>query len=162
MAESVNAAQQSDSRKLYAQFVGSWSLISFQHVLSSGELVRPFGGHPSGLILYQSDGHMSAQIAAEECSKFANQDPSEASNDEASKAWRAYLGYWGTFEVNPERLVVVHRVKGSSFPNWIGTEQVRHFRFDVVDQLTLEAQSPSGRSVLLWRKVSGGTSADHA
>lgn len=137
------------------QFVGSWGLISFEHALPSGEVQRLFGDSPLGLLIYQADGHMSTHLSDGESSRFASEDLLQASSDEASGAFRKYIGYWGTFEVSAEKGVVVHRVKGSSFPNWIGTEQVRHFRFDEPNRLTLEAQVPSGHSTLIWQRISG-------
>jgi Lipocalin-like domain len=117
-------------------------------------MLRPFGDAPTGLILYQPDGRMSAQISVGSRKKLACEDPLEASPEEAAEAWRTYFGYWGSFAVNPEKRVVVHRVEGSSFSNWIGTEQVRYFRFDEANQLILEAQSPSGHSIVTWQRMS--------
>jgi hypothetical protein len=127
-------------------------LVSFEHLLPSGEVSRPLGDSPSGSILYQSDGHMSAQVSVGSPARFANDDPDQASAEEATQAWRAYLGYWGSFKVVADKQVVIHRVEGSSFSNWIGTDQVRHFRFDGANRLILEAHSSSGRYTLIWQK----------
>jgi hypothetical protein len=136
-------------------FLGSWGLVSFEHVLPSGEVLRPFGDSPSGSILYQADGRMSAQVSVGSPAKFANEDSGQASAEEVAEAWGTYFGYWGSFEVRADKGVVVHRVDGSSFPNWIGTEQVRHFRFDGANRLILEAPSPSGRFTLIWQRLTG-------
>lgn len=152
MAEAANIGIPEDHRERIEPFLGSWALISFEHVLPSGEVLRPFGDSPSGSILYQPDGHMSAQLSAGNPAKFANGDPDRASAEEATHAWRTYFGYWGSFKVIVEKRVVVHRVEGSSFPNWVGTEQVRHFRFEGADRLILDAQSSSGRYTLTWRR----------
>lgn len=138
--------------KAESPFLGSWGLVSFEHVLPSGELLKPFGDSPLGLILYQADGHMSAQVSVNSPTRFASEDTLRASAEEATEAWRTYFGYWGSFKVYPEKRVVVHRVEGSSFSNWIGTEQVRHFRFDGADRLILETQLPSGHSTLVWQR----------
>ena len=135
-----------------SSFVGSWSLVSFEEALPSGEVLKPFGDSPLGLLIYQSDGHMSAQISVASPARFASDDTEEARDEEACAAWRAYFGYWGSFEIRAEKGVVVHRVEGSSFSNWIGTEQVRHFRFDGANRLILETQSSSGRYTLVWQR----------
>lgn len=136
-------------------FLGSWSLVSFEEVLPSGEVLKPFGDTPLGSLIYQGDGHMSAQISVGSPAKFASDDPQEARDEEACAAWRAYFGYWGSFEVYADKRVIVHRVQGSSFSNWIGTEQVRHFRFDGANRLILETQSSSGRYTLVWQRQPG-------
>ncbi len=133
-------------------FLGSWGLVSFEHFLPSGEVVKPYGNSPIGSILYQSDGHMSAQLRSGNPKRFASDDDSQASANEIAEAWRAYFGYWGTFEIDAEKGVISHRVEGCSFPNWIGTKQVRHFRFDGPNRLTLETQSASGRYKLVWQR----------
>jgi hypothetical protein len=47
---------------------------------------------------------------------------------------------------------VVHHIQGSWFPNLIGTDQIRHFRFDG-DQLILDAVTAWGNVHIVWRKV---------
>jgi lipocalin-like protein len=154
MDEAANVGPPQDDRERIEPFLGTWALVSFEHVLPSGEVTRPFGDSPSGSILYQPSGHMSAQVSVGSPTRFANDDPDRASAEEATEAWRMYLGYWGFFKVFAEEQVVVHRVEGSSFSNWIGTEQARHFRFDGANRLVLEAQFSSGRSTLVWQKRS--------
>jgi hypothetical protein len=152
MVKAANSRLPADDREGSEPFLGSWGLVSFEEVLPSGEVLKPFGDSPSGSILYQADGRMSAQVSVGSPIRFANEDPLRASAEEATAAWRTYFGYWGSFKVYAEKGVVVHRVEGSSFPNWMGTEQVRHFRFDGPNRLILETQSPSGHSTLVWQR----------
>lgn len=152
MVESADGSPQAGDRIRCEPFLGSWGLVSFEQVLPSGEALKPFGDTPLGSILYQADGHMSAHVSIGSPARFASDDPDQASAAEATEAWRTYFGYWGSFKVFTEKQVVVHRVEGSSFSNWIGTEQVRHFHFDGADRLILEAQSSSGRYLLVWQR----------
>jgi hypothetical protein len=138
-------------------FLGSWGLVSYEQVLSSGEVLRPFGVSPSGMILYLANGYMSAHLSVNNPARFASDDSFQATAEEAAKAWQAYFGYWGTFKVDAEKAVVVHRVEGSSFSNWIGTEQVRHFRFDGADRLIRETPSSSGLFKAIWQRKAAET-----
>lgn len=131
-------------------FVGSWSLVSFEHFLPSGKVVKPYGDSPIGSILYQPNGHMSAQLCSSNPKRFSADDDSQANADEIVEAWQTYFGYWGTFGIRAEKGEIVHLVEGCSFPNWIGTKQLRYFSFDGPNRLTLEAQSASGRYKLVW------------
>jgi len=108
--------------------LGSWGLVSFEHVLPSGEVLRRFGDFPLRSILYRADGHMSAQVSVGS-PEVSPVRILRASAEEATEAWRTYFGYWGSFKVYAEKRVVVHRVDGSSLSNWTRTEQVWHFRF---------------------------------
>lgn len=97
--------------KLFGRFIGSWSLVSYQHVLPSGDILKPFGDSPLGLILYQADGRMSVHISTAAPAKFASDDFQQASLEEAAEAWRGYFGYWGSFKVETDKGIVVHRVR---------------------------------------------------
>jgi hypothetical protein len=139
------------------RFLGSWDLVSYEHALHSGEVWRPFGESPAGVILYQADGRMSVHVSTSRQARFASEDFLQARIEEAVEAWRTYFGYWGSFEVDAKKGVVVHRVEGSSFANWIGTEQVRHFRFDGADRLILSTSSPAGTWTLIWQRQDAAT-----
>jgi hypothetical protein len=43
-------------------------------------------------------------------------------------------------------------VEGAWTPNWIGTKQVRYFKFEG-DRLTLEADLRGGRGKLVWERT---------
>jgi Lipocalin-like domain len=45
------------------RLLGSWRLVSFEQVLASGEVLKPFGDSPSRLILYDADRRMSVAVA---------------------------------------------------------------------------------------------------
>lgn len=53
---------------------GGWLLESFVSRRDDGPVRRPFGDQPSGLILYTTDGHMSAQLTP---APVANSSPTE-------------------------------------------------------------------------------------
>jgi hypothetical protein len=135
-----------------APFLGAWTLLSYELMLASGVVEKPLGDHPLGRILYLDNGQMSAQVAASGLDPLANADPREATPEEAGHAWRNYVGYWGTFTVDAEAGVVIHAVDGAWFPNWIGQNQVRQFRFSG-NTLTLEADARGWHATLIWRRI---------
>lgn len=56
-------------------------------------------------------------------------------------------------EVNLNSNQVVHQIKISSFPNWVGQNQIRNFEFNE-DELTLSTDIiGSSRHKLVWRKI---------
>jgi hypothetical protein len=129
--------------------VGSRKLISHELTLTSGPTLKPFGDHPAGLILYQRDSHMSAQLMLPEPVPFASSEPLEATKDEADRAWRNYAGYWS--DVDTKKRIITHHVEGGWFLNWIGTNQVRSFRFSE-GKLILEDDYLEGHAKLVWQK----------
>ncbi len=113
---------------------------------------KPLGESPRGRILYLGNGQMSAQVGASVVEPLANADPDDATPEEAARAWRGYVGYWGTFEVDVEAGVVAHTVEGTWFLNWTGQKLVRHYRFSG-NLLTLEAHAPAWYATLVWRRI---------
>jgi lipocalin-like protein len=136
----------------FAPFIGSWTLLSYELRLRSGEVEKPLGDRPLGRILYLKNGQMSAQVASAGLDLMANADPLEATPEEAGRAWRNYVGYWGTYSVDAAAGVVIHTVEGAWFPNWAGQKQVRQYRF-TGDHLTLEADSPAWHATLVWQRI---------
>lgn len=135
-----------------ARFIGAWTLISYELSLPSGAVEKPMGEHPIGRILYLENGQMSAQVAASGLDPLAHADAREATPEEADRAWRNYVGYWGTYSVDAAAGIVIHSVEGAWFPNWIGQRQVRHYRFSG-DTLALETGSPDWHATLIWRRM---------
>lgn len=118
---------------------GGWVLESFvsrdQH---TGDVRYPFGEHPSGLILYTDDGHMSAQLTPGAAGEF--------------------VSYGGRFEVDEASATVTHHVMIATMPELLAQPQIRQARVEG-DRLTLSATVTSGgsatRSTLVWRRDSG-------
>ncbi len=102
--------------------------------------------------MYQGNGEMSAQLMRTAPPHVASPDPFKATAEESDRAWRNYIGYWGKYRVDSEARTVVRHIEGGWFPNWIGQEQIRSFRFDR-DRLVLEADSPAGHATLVWQKI---------
>jgi hypothetical protein len=46
----------------------------------------------------------------------------------------------------------IHAVEGAWFPNWIGRNQVRRYRFSG-NTVTLEADAPDWHATLIWRRI---------
>jgi len=60
---------------------------------------------------------------------FKDDDWRKATDEEKAAAWSGYFGYFGTFTVDESAKTVTHHIEGGSFPNLVGTEQVRNYCF---------------------------------
>lgn len=122
---------------LHEALLGGWRLESFvSHNPDTDELRRPFGEHPSGLILYTTDGHMSAQLTPGPGSEF--------------------ISYGGRFTVDEAASTVTHHVVVSTLPELLKEPQLRHARIDG-DRLTLSAgltsrKGEARQGTLVWRR----------
>ena len=146
----VKQTQTTRDRHLIA---GAWRLSSYELRLKpSGTITTPFGPHPTGRILYQANGQMSAQLMPSEVAAFASDDPLLATDEEAALAWRNYVGYWGTYTIDARAGIITHHIEGAWLTNWIGQHQTRTFHLSG-DSLSLEADSAAWHAHLTWKRI---------
>jgi hypothetical protein len=145
-------AKRAQSDAIRRQLLGSWRLISWEERDASGRVNHPLGPQAVGQISYTPDGRMSAQLMRPGSNRFASEDWRKATAPEKANAWLDYFGYFGTFSIDLEKKAVVHHIEGSWFPNLIGTDQIRYFRFQD-DRLILDADTEWGKVHIVWQKV---------
>ncbi|WP_346986052.1 lipocalin-like domain-containing protein [Chryseobacterium sp. POE27] len=145
---------------LFEKLVGTWTLVELIEVpVNGGEITRPMGKNPKGLIIYNPDGYMSAQIMNLNRSNFRQEHWINATAEEYTQEASTYLAYSGPFETDDEKQMVSHTMDVSLFPNWTGQTQKRIVTF-IDGFLHLESEKPfisNSRLVthqLIWKKVS--------
>jgi hypothetical protein len=136
------------------QFIGRWKLKSIE--VHRGDQVIPDTRPLVGFILYLKDGYMSVQMMVKERGLFASNYPLNGTPKEYVDAGKTYLGYSGTYEI--QRHTVIHTVEMSSFPNYVGTQLIRDYKFEG-DRLTLSVpprivDGQPQTTHLVWEKVS--------
>jgi len=117
------------------RFLGSWELVRWVSTNQRGQTTYPFGEDAQGQVTYTADGRMSAHLMRPPA------DPADAPSQ--------HLSYWGTFSVQAAEGTVTHHVIGADRANWIGSDQVRRFRFEGPDSLVLSL----GQQDLTWRRA---------
>jgi hypothetical protein len=118
------------------QFTGTWKLIACEFRSADGQIDSPFGHGALGTITYDASGNMAVQIIRADCPKFVSGDKYNGTPEEVKAAFEGSLAYFGRYEVDEAAGTVTHHVVGSTFPNWIGSDQKRYFVFSG-KQLTL-------------------------
>ncbi len=131
------------SRDITSKLVGAWSLVSLYTQDSSGQIGYPFGKNAQGRLIYESNGRMAVQLMSPNRPKFASGDPLLTSETEVRGAFDGYAAYYGSYSVDQSKGVIVHHVEAALIPNWVGTDQVRHFEFDG-NRLTLRGPFTHG------------------
>ena len=94
---------------------------------------------------------MSAHLMRRGVPKFAAAKREDSTDAEIIAAWRGYIGYFGRYTVDEKAQTVNHLVEAAWFPNFVGTKQVRAYRFEG-DRLILQADSASGRTTIVWKR----------
>jgi hypothetical protein len=125
------------------EFVGVWRLVSVGNVRPNGEVVTGWmGPNPSGVLIYDRSGYMSAQIMHDPrttwkvMGKSVAQDFEDASAADKAAAFDGYYAYYGRYEVSEKDHVVRHHVESSLWPPEVGITYERHFQLNG-DRLTL-------------------------
>lgn len=140
------------------QFIGTWKLVSCEFGGSEGEASYPFGREVRGILQYDKDGNMAAQLMRKGRASFASGDQFGGTAEEIKEAFEGYFAYFGRYEINQSEGTVIHHIKGSSLPNWVGFDQVRSYAFS---ENRLILRSTPGRiddneqsGKFVWEKIS--------
>ncbi|HEX6464932.1 MAG TPA: lipocalin-like domain-containing protein [Vicinamibacterales bacterium] len=123
---------------LREQLIGHWKLVSLAAVNGS-DIEYPMGQDIEGVITYDQTEHMAVQMMRHDRPRFASGDMEQGTPAEVSAAVMGYSAYFGTYSVDESAAVVTHHVRGSLFPNWVGTDQQREIILDG-DRMTLTSQ----------------------
>jgi hypothetical protein len=137
--------------------IGTWKLVSANNVRANGTLepMPEYGPNPLGYLIYDGTGRMCVSLANPKPVKWAN--PEKPTKDEIVQTANDFFAYCGTYEVKDQQGDIIHRPEMSSWPHYIGTDQVRHFKLDG-DNLVLSGSetAPNGTSSgyrITWKRV---------
>ena len=137
--------------------VGAWKLITFEFRRNDESVIYPYGKKARGSIIYTESGRYSAQLMRMERPRFAIPDQQQGTPAEIDIAFKGCISYFGSYEIDLENNLILHRVEGSIFPNMEGSNQIRMFELSG-DHMTLttppfklDGENAIGR--LEWKKV---------
>jgi Lipocalin-like domain len=131
--------------------LGSWRLKAWRRLVEGGATTYPLGEGATGVLIYARDGTMAVQMVAADRPPIATDDALGGDPAARAAAYSTSLAYFGTFEVEGDS--VIHRVEGSSFPNWSATVQTRPFTRDG-DELVLRTPPAPGAGGTVVNEIS--------
>ena len=129
------------------KLIGTWRLVSWDRIEDGGKRIPALGPGADGLITYTTDGFMFGMLMAPNRKQFAGTDPFGGTAEECGQAMSTALAYCGRYRIDGD--CVVHTVEMSMYPNWVGTEQRRAYRFDG-DRVVLRTVRPIVRNGVSW------------
>jgi hypothetical protein len=144
------------SKESFAGF-GIWKLLSCELQDDDGSIYYPYGKNVSGLVVLDARGCFSAHVLSMNRPNFRAPDPLGGTQKEIEAAFRGYIGYYGTFTIDKAKGIIITHVNGASFPNWIGSDQVRHYESHG-DRMTLStppmlAGGKKRVAKLIWERL---------
>ena len=143
----------------HGSLVGAWRLVSFVTSDGQGGVRQYWDDRASGVIIYTSDGLVSAQLYDARRPRLGTAWD-RASAAAAHTAFIGMASYYGRYSLDATRGTVTHFIEGAMSPDWIGTELVRGYRFIGRNRVELRvltsAEGPvAGDTALVWERVSG-------
>jgi hypothetical protein len=157
---SISAAPQ--PKTLSKKFAGAWRLTSIE---GNPPGLPSIYDRPTGQLMYDPSGRMSAQIVARADRKsFApyNNGRLLATPEDKAAAFDSYTAYFGTYTVDARAGTVTHHLEDSLVPGRRGTDNVRWFEFEGDDRLLLiPVEDGKGGAIarkdatlrLLWERI---------
>jgi hypothetical protein len=107
------------------KIIGTWKLVSWKYSGENNTEVDFFGEKPMGILMYDSQGYMNAQLSRFGRTNFRSESLTGGSLEEMRDGYLSYAAYYGKYyEKSPGE--IIHIVEGSLFPNWVGHEEIRY------------------------------------
>jgi hypothetical protein len=135
-----------------AGIIGTWRLVEYwNRQTPQAPLTHRYGEHPCGYIIYTASGHVAVQIARGPV--LGNLPPDSARDRrptnplEAAEMLQRYVSYFGTYEIDTARGVVVHHVEADNLRAYTRQDEERPFRLRG-DTLVLGDGSTWGRALV--------------
>lgn len=108
---------------------GRWKLLAAEDLRADGSVARlPWGKTPVGTIVVQG-GHCYVQNMSSDVPSFTAATPS-VSEQMSAALLSSYIAYSGPCTIDEAAGKVTLKVEAAWRPNYVGTEQVRFFRFE--------------------------------
>lgn len=138
------------------RIAGTWKIVSSQQILKNGQksFDPVLGAHGKGFLIYSSDGNMCAALMNPD--RPAWHDKSRPTDSEKLSAFDGFFAYCGKYEIDVEKHVLVHLPEISMTQDFIGTRQIRPYRFDGARMILgdKEKDDPEVESwQIVWEKV---------
>jgi len=73
---------------------------------------------------------MSGHVMRVDRPTFASDDWGSGTDAEVRAAFEGHVSYFGTYTIDTSARTVTHHVRGASYPNWMGHDQIRYYRID--------------------------------
>ena len=136
------APVRSQPTSLKSQLVGTWSFVFTDVQSKDGTRADVFGSNPNGVLIFQADGHFALINMRAGRAKYASGNRVQGTPEEFRETVLGSIAYFGTYAVDEAKSTFVLKIKGSTFPDYEGTEQTRPFTI-VGDELRSTNPNPS-------------------
>lgn len=138
--------------------VGTWKLVSRVVTSEDGAAVQDpgLGKAPSGYLIYDSSGHMAAQLMRLDRPMAIDCGTPGPAPSQNSQSVNGFDAYFGTYTIDETKHTVTHHLEGALVAADVGKNLVREFQVSG-DKLTIivRTNSPKEKQIrtLTWGRV---------
>ncbi|MCH8501194.1 MAG: lipocalin-like domain-containing protein [Aliidiomarina sp.] len=137
------------------QVEGGWELVSWEIHYDESKVAYPFGTDPKGILVYTSDGFMSAQLSVSSRPSLQGQSIRKLTDAQRQSLLEGFFAYCGAYTVIENS--IVHHVSQALNPDFIGTDQVRRAELNdntlVLSGRETDASGQARDHILKWRRA---------
>jgi hypothetical protein len=131
--------------------VGTWVYVSSTAKREDGSAVQRPG--LQGVVTYTADGHFHFITTATGAAKYASNDPSRPSAEEAMDTASKSIAYTGSYTVDEKTIFL--NIETSTFPNLVGAPNQRRVVTSInSDEMTfVNPRNPAGVTLeFVWKR----------
>ncbi|HKZ09714.1 MAG TPA: lipocalin-like domain-containing protein [Rhodanobacteraceae bacterium] len=133
---------------------GTWTLVAADVLHPDGSRAHDYGDAPKGLLMIDRMGNYSLQIFRSDRPRFASAAKAKGSAEEYRAAVMGSSSHYGSLAVEPDVHQLVFHIKGASFPNWEGQQQIRTFELRGNTLSYRVPPRPNGDvPISIWRRI---------
>lgn len=133
---------------------GTWTLVAADKILPGGARARDYGDEPKGRLIVDDQGRYSLQIFKSERLRFATDSKADGSVDEFKSAVVGSSTHYGMVTIDYKQNLLMFSIEGSSFPNWEGTVQKRHYKIDGQElSYQVPPRADGSIPISVWRRI---------
>ena len=121
--------------------VGTWKPVSVTVTGLDGRKTEPFGPNPNSILTFDANGRFVLVNTRPDLPKFASNNRMQGTAEENKAIVQGSIAYFGTYSVVDK--VIIEKVEGGTWPNWVGTEQKRPIISLTGDEMKLSTPAAS-------------------
>jgi hypothetical protein len=121
--------------------VGTWKPVSVTVTGPDGCKTEPFGPNPNSILTFDANGRFVLVNTRPDLPKFASNNRMQGTAEENKAIVQGSIAYFGTYSVVDK--VIIEKVEGGTWPNWVGTEQKRPITSLTGDEMKLSTPAAS-------------------
>jgi Lipocalin-like domain len=128
--------------------------VSSDTVAANGTRAPTFSTAAKGIAVFDPAGHYTFAFTSAGLPKFASNNRMTGTPEEYKAVVQGSLAHFGIYTVDEAAKSFTLHTEGSSFPNWVGTEQKRPFTIAGDDlKWTTPSASGGGTAELVWKRA---------